>query len=249
MGGLIILKGLVDRMIQGHAQNAPCQSIRWITLFASPLKGAWTAEVVRIVVGPALIFLRIFRKHLRHLSRGKFVEQLIAETVNRIYKPDASDTCNRRIPIRMILATRDGAVGESNRDETCTAYRNPQPLSLDEDHGSVKEPNDHDDARYRALSVDLQKCLTPKFRALCAQAIDPKADVLDREAALCEITERYGGIIRPRIAEIVGPELYYEAEEAFLLLLAHYAARYDAPPSDVANRSMIMLRRFATRVR
>src|SRR6267154_5629092 len=47
MGGLIILRGLVDRMILGQAQVAPCKSVCWITLFASPLNGAWTAGVIR----------------------------------------------------------------------------------------------------------------------------------------------------------------------------------------------------------
>src|SRR5581483_6449861 len=37
MGGLVILKGLVDRMGCKAARQPPCQAVTWIALFAVPL--------------------------------------------------------------------------------------------------------------------------------------------------------------------------------------------------------------------
>lgn len=241
MGGLIILQGLVDRMILGHAQTAPCRSVSWITLFATPLNGAWVAGVIRIVFNPVLRLFGTY-KHLRDLSRGSFCDALMAEVVNRIYRPTVEDTANRKIPIRIVVATRDGAVDEANRDATLTVYRDPEPLQLDEDHSSVKLPTNVGDERYRVLFNDIQIGFARKFRSLCASAIDRAASVDQREAALSEILQRYQSIIRRRVRDVVSRiDLYESAENEFLLLMAFDGANTNLPPFDAANRAMAVL--------
>jgi alpha-beta hydrolase superfamily lysophospholipase len=242
MGGLIILRGLVDRMILGHAQGAPCKSVSWITLFATPLNGAWTAGVVRIVVNPMLRLVGTLYKHLRDLSRGAFCDALMAEVVNRIYRPTIEDTANRKIPIRIVAATRDGAVDRANRDATLALYRDPEALQLDEDHSSVKLPTYVGDVRYRVLFNDIQIGFARKFASLCASAIDPAATVDQREAALSEILQRYQNIIRRRVRDVVNRiDLYESAETEFLLLMAFDGAKRNLPPFDAANRAMVVL--------
>lgn len=242
MGGLIILKGLVDRMALGHAQSAPCGSVSWITLFASPLNGAWAAGVARTIVAPVLRVFRTLHKHLRDLSRGAFVDSLMAEVVNRIYRPTVEDASNRRIPIRIVAATRDGAVDKANRDATLALYRDPEALQLDEDHSSVKLPTHVGDLRYRVLFNDLQIGFARKFKNLCVQATDAAATVEQREAALSEILQRYGNIIRRRVQDVVSrAELYESAEGEFLILMAFDGASRGQPPFDTANRAMSVL--------
>jgi len=242
MGGLIILRGLVDRMILGQAQVAPCKSVCWITLFASPLNGAWTAGVIRIVVYPLLRLIGTLYRHLRDLSRGVFVDTLMAEVVNRIYRPAVEDNANRKIPIRIVAATRDGAVDKANRDASLALYRDPAALQLDEDHSSVKLPAHIGDLRYRVLFNDLQIGFTRKFTTLSAIAIDPVATKDQREAALSEIHQRYQRIIRRRVRDVASRvDMHESAENEFLLLMAFDGATKNLPPFDAANRAMVVL--------
>jgi pimeloyl-ACP methyl ester carboxylesterase len=247
MGGLIILKGLVDRMTNGHANDSPCCSVSGITLFASPLKGAWAANVVRLVVGPLLQLVMMLKKHVKDLSRGEFVDLLMPQVVNRIYKPAASDSGNRRIPIRLVLPIRDETIGKANLEEAFAMFKDPVPVSLNEDHGSVKMPLEHADLRYMALTRDLQKQLTPKFRQLCREVIDQSVTETEREFARSEMMERYGFLIRHRVGNISSPDKYSETEENFLSLLAMYGAKNNVPPSYAANQVLKLLDRRRAR--
>lgn len=242
MGGLVILRGLVDRMILGQAQTAPCSSISWITLFASPLNGAWAAGVMRILFKWVLRMIGTLHKHLRDLSRGSFCDALMAEVVNRIYRPSVQDAANRRIPIRIVAATRDGAVDKANRDATLALYRDPEALQLDETHSSVKLPTHVGDLRYRVLFNDLQIGISRRFTNLCTIATDSAATVGQREAALCEMLQRYQSIIRHRVRAVVSRiEQYDSAENEFLILMAFSGAVRSIPPFDAANRAMTVL--------
>jgi pimeloyl-ACP methyl ester carboxylesterase len=242
MGGLIILKGLVDRMIGGHAQTHPCGAVCWITLFASPLNGAWAAGLARRIAGPFLRVLRTLHKHLRDLSRGDFVDRLLAETVNRIYRPGPEDSTNRRIPIRIVAATRDGAVDRSNRDSALAVYRDPEPHQLDETHSSVKLPTHVGDLRYRVLFNDLQLAFARKFRKLCIAATDMGSTAELRESALSEMQRRYGRMLRRRVRDVVRrAELFDSAEAELLLLIAFDGAAKGLPPFDTANRAISAL--------
>jgi pimeloyl-ACP methyl ester carboxylesterase len=244
MGGLVILRGLVDRMAMGHAQTAPCSSITWITLFATPLNGAWVAGAINVLLNPLFRMFGTLHRHLTDLSRGTFCDGLIADVVNRIYRPGIEDNSNRRIPIRIVAATRDRAVEKSNRDAALSVYRDPAPLQLDEDHSSVKLPTHVGDLRYRALFNDIQTGLTRTFRKLCARAVDAGATAHDREMAFGEILQRYKLLIRSRVERVVqNVALHESAERELLLLMALEGADRGLPPFDTANHAMMVLAR------
>ncbi len=48
MGGLVILKGLVNRIRNEHGSTHPVNAVRWITLYSSPLLGSAVANVVSV---------------------------------------------------------------------------------------------------------------------------------------------------------------------------------------------------------
>lgn len=242
MGGLIILKGLVDRMIDGLAQKSPCRAVAWISLFASPLNGVWLAGLARKIAALPLRCLKTLHKHLHALSPGTFVDDLMAEVRRRIYTPVAENDNNRRIPIRIVAATRDGAVDKKDRDTALASYTDPAPHQLDETHRSVKLPRHSDDLRYRVLANDIQTALRTSFKMLCLAATDQAASKADRAAALNEMLKRYGKIIRRRVIDTVGPiELRQAAENDALLLLATYGAASDQPPHILANLAINQL--------
>lgn len=230
MGGLIILKSLVDRMKAGFAQTPPCRSVMWISLFATPLNGTWLAGLANSLMRRPVRWVSSLYKHLLALSRGRFVEELMQEVRPRIYEPDAETARHRRIPIRIIAATRDGAVDKTDRDFALAPYTSPPALQLDETHGSVKLPLHAEDLRYKVLVTDLHLGFAATFRAL-SRAVISGASELERAAALYEMRKRYGRIIRRRLRDRVRHiEFHQEAENEALLLLATYGETAELPP-------------------
>jgi pimeloyl-ACP methyl ester carboxylesterase len=230
MGGLIILKCLVDRMKAGFAQGLPCRSVMWISLFATPLSGAWLAGLANKLFASPIRKVSSVYRHLAALSRGAFVDELMQEVRPRIYEPAADSAHHRRIPIRIIAATRDGAVDKTDRDFALAPYTNPPALQLDETHLSVKLPSHAGDLRYQVLARDLQLGFAPTFRAL-SHAVISGVSEQDRAAALYEMRKRYGRIIRRRVRDQVRRiELHQAAENDALLLLATYGTKSDLPP-------------------
>lgn len=243
MGGLIILKGLVDRMSGGHAQKTPCRAITWISLYASPLNGVWLAGVLRIALGIPLVLLGTLHKHLHDLSKGEFVQALMTQVHARIYQPLAEDKENRKIPIRIIAATSDGAVDKRNRDLALTPYNDPAAHQLDHDHGGVKLPTHLGDVRYRVLVTDLQVALLRAFKRLCATICDPATTEEDRLVALDEMFKRYRKMIRRRMQDLAIPAgKEDDAEGELLLLIANFGNQHELPPFIAINRAMIVLR-------
>lgn len=245
MGGLIILKSVVDRMVNSHADKHPCRSIKWITLYASPLSGAWAAAVARLLWGRAVGIRHSLDKHLKDMSRGEFITRLTNEVINRIYSPRIEDRSNRRIPIRLVLATNDGAVDEENCRAILTPYRDPAPLPLDYGHQSVKLPTHTGDERYKALTNDLQNHFRQTFQTLCRCAIDEAETVDSREAALTEISDRYGKIIQSRLRmKIEDPARREALQNDILRAIVQDGARSDRPPFDAINRAVLTLDRL-----
>lgn len=239
MGGLVILKGLVDRMGVKGAYGPPCHAVTWISLFATPLTGVWLAGLARDWLALPLRLLRGVHKHLHDLRKGEFVDRLMQEVRRRIYEPVNDNEFCRRIPLRIIAATRDRAVDRADRDFALAPYTNPPVQQLDESHISVKLPRDHEDQRYKVLVVDLHKGLSRTFKRLASAAVDVNSTEVDRRLALFEMTKRYGKIIRRRVRDRVGPlELRHEAENQVLLQLAIYGADYDLPPYILVDRAI-----------
>jgi pimeloyl-ACP methyl ester carboxylesterase len=248
MGGLVILKGLIDRMVGKAARKPPCHAVIWVTLFASPLNGVWLAGLARRWLALPLRLLRTLHKHLHALASGKgeFVDELMSETRRRIYQPTREDEFNRKIPLRIVAATRDRAVDKADRDLALAQYTNPAAHQLDETHRSVKLPRHSGEPRYRVLAVDLQTALRRNFKRLALAATDTNSSEDDRRLALLEMTRRYGKIIRRRVRDKVGRlELRQEAETQVLVQLAAYGAVHDLPPYILVDRAInaIALRR------
>ena len=243
MGGLVVLHGLVDRIIGSFAQEAPCKSVRWITLFASPLNGSALAGAVWRVVGLPLVILCIFHKHLRDLARGKHVDKLRVDVVHRIYKPDFEDSCHRRIPIRLVLGSRDRAVGKPNREFDYAMFRDPGPTRLVGSHSSIKLPEYWTDPRYRAFGDDLKDCQTQRFRKLCQRLMDIRnTTMVERERVMAEMFTRYGTMIRHRVVRFVRKqELFSKLEHSMLLLMAELGSVENLPPHVAADSAMDIL--------
>jgi pimeloyl-ACP methyl ester carboxylesterase len=243
MGGLIILKGLVDRMGLGEAQLHPCRAITWITLFASPLNGVWLAGLAKTWAALPLRILRSLHKHLRDMAHGPFIDDLMEQVRARIYEPLADDHQNRKIPIRIVAATRDAAVDEKNRDFALAPYKVPAPLQLDETHTSVKLPASREEPKYKVLSVDLQRAFTRNFRRICATIMDPATSVDDREIAFQELRRRYSKLIRLRLSGIAIPDgSQEEAEKELLLLIATYGLLHEEAVFGAIHRAATALK-------
>lgn len=242
MGGLVILKALVDRMALGEAQLHPCGAVGWISLFASPLNGVWLAGIARRVFLIPMWALRGLHWHLRDLSRGPFVGDLMRDVTACIYQPLGEDTRNRKIPIRIIAATRDRAVAKEDRDVALAPYKNPAAQQLDQTHTSIKEPTSREDLRYKVLAMDLQRAITQTFRRLCVTVDDVATAVDDREVALDHMRRRYGKLIRLRLSTVNIPEDQQESAESELLLLtAQYGAAHEEAPFSVVHRAATIL--------
>lgn len=242
MGGLVILKALVDRMELGEAQLHPCASITWISLFASPLNGVWLAGIAQRVFLIPMWALRGLHRHLRDLSRGSFVTDLMSRVTSCIYQPQVEDTKNRRIPIRIIAATRDRAVAAKDRNAALAPYKNPAAQQLDETHTSVKEPTSREEVRYKVLATDLQQAITGTFRRLCITVMDAATTSGDREVVVEDIRRRYGKLIRLRLSTVKIPEDQQEsAENELVLLIADYGAAHEEPPFSAVHRAATIL--------
>jgi pimeloyl-ACP methyl ester carboxylesterase len=243
MGGLIILKALVDRMSGGHAQSPPCAAVTWISLFATPLTGTWLAGLVGSLFASGLSRLSSLYKHLNALASGPFVEDLMAAVRPHIYEPGAENARHRKIPIRIIAATLDRAVNEADRDFALAPYTNPPPQQLDYNHQDVKLPGHAGDIRYKVLVTDLHLGFARRFKSLSIGVIRGASEE-EREAALYEMRKRYGKIIRSRIRDKVRPiELHEQAENDLLLLLATHGAKHDLPPFMLVNWAVEQLAR------
>lgn len=194
MGGLVVLKGLVNRIRDQAADEHPVSNVHHITLYSCPLHGSACANVVAFMIGlnrwSRLISRVLPRKQLRDLQRGKFVADLMAETNDLIYRPPAdSKLVQRSIKVRACVAKHDAIVSTSS---AIGLFRSaPPPIYLVADHQSVKQPEHHGDQRYLAFKKDLEEALTEPFSQLCQRAL--KADTPhERRMAAERFDRQYG---------------------------------------------------------
>lgn len=155
MGGLVILHGLVQELIDTRAEVAPVNAVRHVTLYASPVLGAEVAAILKAaaklpIVGGAV------SDQLEDLAPGAFVNELISEVANRIYSPTigAGDASSKRqIKITACVGLKDLFVHETSAK---AIFKTPPPSYLDHDHFSVKEPESRTDLRYLPLKNILE---------------------------------------------------------------------------------------------
>ena len=199
LGGLVILKGMVSEMLALRAQKPPASRVSFISLFASPVSGSSAAAVLKHTLGWLPRFLGPLSRQFRDVARGSLVDQLLDDVVARIDAPGRTDDSRRAIPIRMIMATRDRVVDETDRKRASARFQKTTPLAFDYDHRTIKEPSDHNDERYRALSQDIQAGLADRFHRICVDLATGTPPA--KEAAAREFARRYEHIFRRRLED------------------------------------------------
>jgi pimeloyl-ACP methyl ester carboxylesterase len=178
MGGLVIFSALTNAMADGHAQSRPCSDVAWITLFASPVNGSQAAAVLRAIWWglryltflPIGLVAAVFgTRQIKNLARGTFVDKLVSEIANRVYEPKIQPgdiNSKREISIRAVVGAEDLIVTKSSAE---AIFQRPAPLRVTGTHGTVKEPENHHDSRYLALSKDVASCFADSFVELCTR--------------------------------------------------------------------------------
>jgi len=153
MGGVVALSGLTTEMAAGRAQARPTGVVDRLVFFASPIKGEHIATAAKHLFGGLFYISRVLNAQVRQLADGNFGRALESAVVNMVYLPAITGTHSRAIPIHICLGRRDKVVLESAARGVIT---NPRPDSFDEDHGSIKLPEDRDDLRYLGLKRPLE---------------------------------------------------------------------------------------------
>jgi pimeloyl-ACP methyl ester carboxylesterase len=245
MGGIVLLKGLVDRMTDNHAQLHPCKSVAWITLFASPLRGTLVAVSAKRMLAKFSWRKGSDHKQLKDLVPEGELIALMEQVKDRIYQPAAIDAGRRLIPIRVVVATNDSVVDTPDKDLDFAEFNDLPPVQLDESHRSINEPKSHNDVRYWAFTRDLQERLTDEFVLLCQRATDASLFEQEREFAVEQIISRYSKIIDDRVQEIARgrAKLLSKANESFMGYFLHGGAQLEKPAFDVANRARALAKR------
>ncbi len=127
MGGLIVFEGLVEEMNHGRAEQKPTSLLRLISLFAVPTKGSRAADAAATVIERFGLPEGFLNKQIRSLE-GDACDSLIACVARQIYDPPDNGPHSRRIPIRMVVASRDTAVGVGDSDMTNAPFQEPPAL-------------------------------------------------------------------------------------------------------------------------
>lgn len=238
MGGLVILKGLVDRILDEKGQQPPVSQVRWIALYASPLFGSAVANVIAF----ALLLNRWVRlaakvfpyKQLRDLRRGTFCDDLTRDVVRLIYRPSPQSLLVRRaIPVRACAGKQDILV---SKESATGVFSDPDPMLFEGDHGTVKLPDHHEDSRYKVFKNDLEDCLKTSFAKLCQDALSA-ADLNDRYVAARRIDKQYGDMIELCTAKcFAGLELTDARRCEIALIVWRLGAKGQATPTQVMGR-------------
>ena len=242
LGGLVILNGIVSEMVDGRAQQPPTRLISFVSLFASPVRGSNVAKMMRLTLGRLWGLGRLVNRQIRSLASGSEVDVLLGEVVERIYAPVVEDSSHRTIPIRMVMGNGDRAVQAADRRRARARYKRNTPLVYDHDHKSIKEPRHHDDARYQALSRDLQDGLADRFRSICVALGSASKD--EKLAAAIEFERRYERIFRRRL-EDEGVDIDQEPAlyASYLWVVIRECGRRECAPYYAADRVLRALLR------
>src|SRR5262245_45920251 len=179
MGGLVLLSGLVETCRDGFAQRSPAKNVAWLTLYASPTLGAEVAAAYHYLVG----LLRFFSstrllgwafasRQVKELQRGSYLDTLNREVMQRLYckdiEPGDANT-KRFVNVRVVVGDEDRIVPDTSG--TGLFHRLP-PKRVSGTDSSMKEPENHADSRYLALSLDIADSMKEQFSALCRRCMN-----------------------------------------------------------------------------
>ena len=244
MGGLVVLDGLVGEMKRDRAEKHPTHAVEFISLFAVPTRGSSVVNVLSAIdtwFGPIRWPGGPIHNQIEDL-KGSACRALIEEVSQRIYDPPDDGPSTRRIPIRMVVASRDGVVGDEDRDIERAPFQEPLPLSFDCGHREVKLPTSHEDSRYLALANDVQEMATKRFVVICQRGGNGDED--GRRNATTDLQVRYGRLLRRRFIDAGGnPEEEPDLYARYLALVMRDGAALKRPPFETANRAVVVLQR------
>ncbi len=237
LGGLVILHGVVSEMIALRAQGHPTSCVSFVSLFAAPVSGSSVAFIMSQTLGRLPAIGRGISQQIRQVARGSEVDQLLNEVINRIYAPAKPDDSRRAIPIRMVMANRDGVVDETDRQRVAARFQKKMPLAFDCDHWTIKEPTDHNDKRYKSLAEDVQDGLRERFYKICVALESASED--EKEAALKEFERRYEHLFLRRL-ENAGVNVESEPGfyRSYLNVIIRDCRRNRRPPYFAANLAL-----------
>ena len=238
IGGLIVLKALVDEMVERQAaQRAPLDRIERIALFATPLDRDLVQRLIRNLIGslPGYVARKIFgNRQLRDLHERELIERLRVDVINRIYPPSAgrNKDSQRHIPIHTFVAEADSVVTEA---AVRGWFRDPPPRMIEgTDHTTIKMPPRRDDLRYRLLADVFEMVIGPWFRKLVGQALARSRPM--RHSAFWKLQQAYMHPLNARLGQVgkefatwdLGRQL--REQRKLLTLVLKQATRYPGDP-------------------
>ena len=175
MGGLVILSGLTAACRAGHARRRPTSNVAWVTLFASPVMGSQLAAGYKFLLNllnllpTRLITWFLSSGQVRQLATGPFVNELIEEVTTRLLctEVESGDANAKRVThVRVVVGDEDSVVEPTSAKGV---FSRLPPKFVTGTHATIKEPADHRDSRYLALTSDIADALRADFSRLCAK--------------------------------------------------------------------------------
>jgi pimeloyl-ACP methyl ester carboxylesterase len=171
-GGLVILRGLVQRTKGTEAPSHPLASVRVVLLYASPVAGSPWANRLRELLNLVLLG----SPQLNDLAEGPFCDQLVADVNARLD--------GLPVTLRVAVGDRDWVVPE---DSATAVAKATVPITLSGTHSTVKMPTSRADLRYKAFQSQLGRF----YRAwLCERVAAARAGDWTARLELRERCER-----------------------------------------------------------
>ena len=242
MGGLVILKGLVNRIRNEHGSTHPVNAVRWITLYSSPLLGSAVANVVSFTISAIPVLRQLMKwlpgNQLYDLRRGDFVEQLVGDTESLIYQPTENALLmNGRIPVRACYAKQDNVVAK--KSAIGIFIDDPPPKLPEGTHSTIKLPEHHRDTRYLVLKNDLEQGLCRSFGRICRTALCDN-DINLRRRAAERFDRQYGQMLsRCAYACFGGRELTEDDLAVVALRVWEFGEHGDTSPAGTMRNVVI----------
>ena len=238
MGGLVIMKGLTNRIFCQGGPHHPVKSISRIVLYATPFLGSAVANVVLAGLGINRYVRWLLKvmpgKQLADLRRGEFCDALLSATNELVYRPPPDSLLARRaIPVLACAAKHDAFVA---KESAVGIFSVPAPKYLEGTHTTVKLPDHHGDTRYLALKNQLVEGLTQSFHELCLE-VRTNPDGGLRMAAAQRLDEQYGEMMLRCAERCVAPRTASDADLFEISALIWTAgAKAPAAPAQVMTQ-------------
>ena len=161
MGGLVTLRCITQAISKDGANAHPVDSISLITLMATPLKGSTLADLINNISKIKLLNLiasLLPRKQLGGLTTAGFVDKL-QEDIGKYLIPVGTreQTPGESVTVQIVVGKDDLAVTRESAEGPF--YGEPETLTIEGTHSTVKQPQHHNDSRYKALKTNLVKKL------------------------------------------------------------------------------------------